>query len=74
VFWERQEVGLRPPGTKRFVHPELGRLELECQTLVDPEQSHSLLVYTAAPGSESQQKLRVLAVIGAQTFTERLAP
>jgi len=68
VIWERHEVGLRPPGTKRFVHAELGRLELSCQTLVDPEQSHALLVYTAAPGSESQEKLRLLSVIGAQRF------
>ncbi|KQQ68545.1 helix-turn-helix transcriptional regulator [Microbacterium sp. Leaf320] len=69
LLWERHEVGLRPPGTKRFIHPELGRLDLSCQTLVDPEQSHALLVYTAAPGSESQEKLRLLSVIGAQRFT-----
>lgn len=65
-LWARQEVGLRPRAGKRFEHPELGRLELECQTLVDPEQSHSLLVYTAAPGSESAERLRLLSVIGAQ--------
>jgi hypothetical protein len=47
------------------VHRELGALELECQTLLDPEQSHALLVYTAAPGSESAEKLRLLSVIGA---------
>jgi hypothetical protein len=59
-------VGLRPGAVKRFEHPELGRLELACQTLTDPEQSHHLLVYTAAPGSESHEKLRLLGVIGAQ--------
>jgi transcriptional regulator with XRE-family HTH domain len=64
-IWERHEVGLRPRETKRLVHPELGDIELSCQTLVDPVQSHSLLVYTAAPGSESHEKLRLLAVIGA---------
>lgn len=62
--WARGEVGLRPRSTKRFVHRELGELDLECQTLLDPEQSHSLLVYTAAPGSESHEKLRLLSVIG----------
>ena len=72
-LWERHEVGIRPRGTKRFVHPELGLLELECQTLVDPEQSHSLLVYTAAPGSPSDEKLRLLAVIGAQRFADDAA-
>lgn len=73
-LWERHEVGLMPPHTKRFVHPELGRLELACQTLVDPEQSHSLLVYTAAPASESQEKLRLLSVIGAQRFAATPVP
>jgi len=53
---------------KRFVHPEVGRLELNCQTLLDPDQSHLLLVYTAAPGSESYAKLQLLSVIGTQAM------
>ena len=65
-LWARHEVCLRPGALKRFEHPELGRLELACQTLTDPEQGHHLLVYTAAPGSESHEKLRLLGVIGAQ--------
>ena len=66
TLWERHEVGLRPNATKRFVHPELGPLELSCQTLTDPTGTHSLLVYTAVPGSESAEKLQLLGVIGAQ--------
>lgn len=62
--WDLQEVGVRPPEVKRFRHPEVGLLELSCQTLLDPDQSHRLLVYTAAPGSESSEKLQLLAVIG----------
>lgn len=65
-LWERHEVGLRPNTGKNFVHPELGALHLTCQVLVDPGQSHSLLVYTAVPGSESAQKLELLSVIGAR--------
>ncbi|MCP2637636.1 helix-turn-helix transcriptional regulator [Microbacterium sp. HD4P20] len=67
-LWDAHEVGLRPPDVKRFHHPEVGALELHCQTLLDPEQSHRLLVYTAAPGSESYEKLQLLAVIGSQTL------
>ncbi|MCX6463289.1 MAG: helix-turn-helix transcriptional regulator [Pseudonocardiales bacterium] len=63
--WDEHEIGVRPAGLKRFDHPEVGRLELHCQTLHDPEQSHALLVYTAVPGSESHDKLRLLSVIGA---------
>jgi transcriptional regulator with XRE-family HTH domain len=66
AIWDRQEVGLRPRSTKRFVHPELGRLELTCQTLIDPEQTHYLLVYTAAPETASFEKLKLLSVIGTQ--------
>jgi len=63
ALWERHEVGVLPASGKRFLHPEVGLLELECQTLLDPEQSHLLLVYTAVPGSESHEKLRLLSVI-----------
>lgn len=66
-LWARQEVGIRPTGPKRFVHPELGRLDLECQTLVDPEQGHALLVYTAPPGSESHERLELLPAVGVTT-------
>lgn len=70
-LWDAHEVGLRPPDLKRFRHPEVGRLELTCQTLLDPDQSHRLLVYTAEPGSESHEKLQLLAVVGPQQLARR---
>jgi transcriptional regulator with XRE-family HTH domain len=66
--WDLHEVGVRPRDVKHFVHPELGELELTCQTLVDPGQSQHLLVYTAEPGSESHEKLQLLGVIGSTPF------
>jgi transcriptional regulator with XRE-family HTH domain len=66
TLWEAHEVGVRPGGVKRFVHPEVGSMDLYCQTLLDPEQCHHLLVYTAEPGSESADRLRLLSVIGTQ--------
>ncbi len=68
TLWDRHEVGLRPDDGKSFQHPELGRLDLNCQTLIDPGQSHYLHVYTAVPGTESYDKLQLLAVIGAQSL------
>ena len=68
-LWQGHEVGLRPREVKRFQHPQVGVIELSCQTLVDPEQSHLLLVYTAVPGSEAAEKLRLLSVIGSQPLT-----
>ncbi len=64
--WDEHEIGVRPRELKRFVHPEVGDLELTCQVLLDPDHAHTLLVYTAVPGSESAEKLRLLSVIGTQ--------
>ncbi|MEV4347125.1 helix-turn-helix transcriptional regulator [Actinoplanes sp. NPDC049596] len=69
ALWERQEVGLRWSNAKRFVHPEVGRLDLYCQTLLDPDQGQSLLIFTATPGTESYEKLALLTVLGSDTFT-----
>ncbi|MFB7897873.1 helix-turn-helix transcriptional regulator [Streptomyces xiamenensis] len=66
--WDDHEIGIRPREVKHFVHPEVGALELNCQHLIDPDQAHSLMVYTAVPGTESYEKLQVLSVIGTQTL------
>ena len=65
VLWESHQVASSSDEVKRFLHPELGRLELHCQVLLDPTQSHAVLVYTAVPGTESYEKLQLLSVIGA---------
>lgn len=63
--WDLHEVGVRPRDTKRYVHPQVGALTLSCQTLLDEEQGHRLLVYTATPGTTSHEKLQLLTVLGA---------
>jgi len=62
--WAEHEVGLRHESRKRLVHPELGEMLLECQKLVDVEQSQVLLVFTATPGTPDDDKLRLLASLG----------
>ncbi|SOD65775.1 Helix-turn-helix domain-containing protein [Streptomyces zhaozhouensis] len=69
ALWDEHRVGVRPDTVKRFVHPEVGLLELNCQSLLDLDQSHRLLVYTAEPGTESYERLQLLSVVG-----PRLAP
>lgn len=66
TLWAGHEVGLRPDEVKRFVHPRVGALTLNCQTLHDPGYANMLMVYTAEPGTESHQKLQLLSVVGAQ--------
>ena len=52
-------------------HPQVGALEPHCQRLVDPDQSQSLVVYTATPGTDSHEKMQLLSVLGGQTVFER---
>ncbi|EOD58395.1 hypothetical protein [Amycolatopsis vancoresmycina] len=67
-LWDRHEVGLRFSETKRFVHPGIGRLDLYCQLLLEPDEGQSLLVFTATPGSADQEKLALLKVLGTEEF------
>ena len=64
--WERREVGLGFPPGKHLDHPEVGGLDLYCQALFDGGSGQLLLVFTAAPGSESYDRLALLNVIGRQ--------
>ena len=63
AVWASHEVGFTHLDRKRILHPELGELSLYCQTLLDPEQSQALLVFTAVPGSPSHEKLQLLAAV-----------
>jgi transcriptional regulator with XRE-family HTH domain len=65
AIWAGHEIGLTHIDRKTLLHPELGALDLYCQTLHDPGQLQTLLVFTAAPGSPSHEKLQLLAAVGA---------
>ncbi|WP_261163776.1 helix-turn-helix transcriptional regulator [Microbacterium sp. Marseille-Q6965] len=67
-LWERHEVARRFEDHKTLVHPELGAIEVDCQALFTEDQSQTLLVLTAPPRTEAWEKLRLLAVLGAQRF------
>lgn len=69
-IWERHEVARRFEEHKTLIHPEIGPIELDCQVLFTEDQSQTLLVLTAPPRSESDSKLRLLAVLGTQTIGE----
>ena len=67
-LWDEHEVGVRRDTRKRLIHPTVGLLELDCQVLTAENQTERLVVFTAAPGSESAEKLQLLSVIGDQSF------
>lgn len=64
AVWDLHEVDLNYSEPKRLTHPEVGRLDLHCQVLLDPDTDHTLLVFTATPGSTSHDALQLLDVIG----------
>lgn len=69
-LWASHDVRLHRTGTKVFHHPEVGRLELDYEALVLPADTGlQMNVYTAVPGSPSDERLRLLASWAATTLT-----
>jgi transcriptional regulator with XRE-family HTH domain len=70
-LWATQEVELRRSTHKRLHHPALGWLDLDCESLHDPNRDQWIVFYTAAPGTPSHEALRLLKVVGTQDFAPR---
>jgi len=68
AIWDEHDVSVRMEPTKRKIHPAVGPITLECQTLACEGEGQFLLVYTATPGSADREKLDLLRVIGDQRF------
>jgi transcriptional regulator with XRE-family HTH domain len=73
ALWEEHEIGVGVEDRKRILHPRVGLLDLHCQELLAADEGQVMLVYTATPGTESADRLRLLAVIGDQRFGEPAA-
>lgn len=65
-MWARRPVGRRMDDRKRFAHPELGVVELDCDTLHVPGDDQTLIVYSAAAGTPEAEALALLRVLGTQ--------
>jgi len=62
VRWGAHDVKLHRTGAKQFRHPTVGDLALDFESIDLPaDAGQRLLVYTAEPGSSSQQALDLLA-------------
>ncbi|GAB2752078.1 helix-turn-helix transcriptional regulator [Streptomyces bullii] len=70
-LWEEHEVSLRRRNTKRFQHPVVGLLELDCEVLLSHEHHQLLIIHTGRPGTEAHERLRLLRVVGLQDLTPR---
>jgi hypothetical protein len=65
-LWDTHEVAVGWGATKRFVHPVVGLLELNRETLLSQEHHQLLVIHTARPGTESHERLQLLRVVGLQ--------
>jgi hypothetical protein len=68
-LWERRPVTRRSADRKSIVHPEVGRVTLDCDMLTVMGSDLRLIVYTAAPGSPDADALALLGAIGTQSFS-----
>ncbi|WP_405872972.1 MULTISPECIES: helix-turn-helix transcriptional regulator [unclassified Streptomyces] len=69
ALWAEHEVAVRRQSTKRFRHPLVGLLELDCEVLLNQNDHHMLIVHTARPGTESYERLQLLRVVGLQDMS-----
>jgi hypothetical protein len=67
-LWRDHEVRGGSGREKRLQHPEVGVVAVQCQQLLDPEQSQSLLVFTATPGTDDHDKLQLFSMMGERTM------
>jgi transcriptional regulator with XRE-family HTH domain len=71
ALWRQHPVAGPYCRPVQLQHPQVGTLELHCQRLIDPDQPQLLVVYTATPGTESYEKMRLLSVLGGQEIFQR---
>jgi transcriptional regulator with XRE-family HTH domain len=65
--WAEHEVAVRRADRKTFIHPRVGSLLMDCETLVTPDQRQKLLVLTPAD-TETRERLELLRVLGIEEF------
>lgn len=73
-LWAEHEVSVRRADRKTFLHPRVGPMLMDCETLLTPDQRQQLLVLTPAD-PETRARLDLLRVLGTQSFpTEHTDP
>ena len=66
-LWAEHEVAIRRADRKTLVHPRVGPIVLDCETLVTPDLGQELVVLTPAD-AESRERLDLLRVLGTEEF------
>jgi transcriptional regulator with XRE-family HTH domain len=71
-LWDAGVVGRLATSHKTIEHPQAGMLTLDCDLLRVEENDLHILVYSAEPGTEAAEKLRLISVLGTQSLVRHL--
>ena len=73
-LWEQAPASPWLSHTKTIVHPELGAITLDCESLTIPDSGQTVIVYSAEPGSHAAEQMELLRVIGTQRMVTDEVP
>ena len=65
-LWAQQEVAVRRTTRKVVQHPDVGRLELQCDVVLSVESGQRLVLFRAQPGTGTAERLDLLGTVGTQ--------
>ncbi|WP_369798419.1 helix-turn-helix transcriptional regulator [Mycobacterium sp. URHB0044] len=66
ALWATHDVAAPTMLRKTFRHPMVGPVTVNCDTLDIADRDQRMVIYTADPGSPSDEALRLLSVVGTQ--------
>jgi transcriptional regulator with XRE-family HTH domain len=66
-LWAEHEVAVRRADRKTLLHPRVGRLVMDCETLVTPDRGQQMVVLTPAD-ADTRERLELLRVLGVEEF------
>jgi len=67
-LWDSRGVGDHAADRKTIEHPEVGRIEVDCDVFTAAGSDLKVIAYTVEPGSEAAEKLALLRVVGLQAL------
>ena len=65
-LWSSGDIDAPRPLRKTFQHSMVGPVTVNCDVLDVPDRDQHVVIYTADPGSSSEEALRLLSVVGTQ--------
>jgi transcriptional regulator with XRE-family HTH domain len=70
-LWGSHDVSAERTLCKTFQHPLVGPVTVNCDVLDITDRDQRVVIYTATPGSPSEEALRLLSVVGTQRMDVR---